>query len=105
MRNEQGTTEVKPEDVLSQLRNGGEIGSACSLILVEVIVGIQIVVAEELPGFAVELLRTALQRKTERSAGRNTVVRRIVAGQNLELRNGVHGWHNAHTARTAAIVS
>ena len=84
-------------------------GTGCNrqqshLILVEEVVRIQIVVAEELPAFAVELLRAALESKAERGSGSNTVIRRIVAGQYLELRDGVHRRHDAHAAGAAAVI-
>ena len=95
---------LNAKDVLSQLRNRGEIGGTCLLILVEVVVRIQVVVAEEFPGLAMKFLRTALQSKAECGSGSNTVIRRIVAGQHLELRNGVHRRHHAHTAGAAAVI-
>src|ERR1700678_4280016 len=104
MRNKQWSAKVRAKNVLSQLRNRRVGGRTRPLIFVEEIVRIQVVVAEELPTLTMEFLRTAFQSKAECRSGSNTVVRRIIAGQYLKLRDGIHRRHDAHTAGAATVV-
>ena len=73
-------------------------------IVVEVVVGIESVVAIELPGFAVELLRAALDGHGDGAAGGDAVIRRIVAGQHLELAQRILRRHHRHLAAGTAVI-
>ena len=99
-----GPPRLAPKMFCLNFGTGRVIGGTCLLILVEVVVRIQVVVAEEFPTSAMEFLRAALQSETERRSGSNTVIRRIVAGQYLKLGNGVHRRHDAHSAGAAAVI-
>ena len=100
VRNEQRSAQVAAEDVLTELRNRGNR----TIVLVEEVVGIKGVITSELVRFAVVLLRAALEREAHRGAGGDTVIRRIVGGQNFELRDRVLRRHDVHAAGAAAVI-
>src|SRR5262249_6423616 len=61
----------------------------CRRILVEIAVGVESVVAQEIKRGAMQVACARLRRNSDHAAGISAVLRRIVAGENAELGDGV----------------
>ena len=72
---------------------------------VEVVAGIERVIAQELPRAGVKLLRAGLDDSCHRGRRRQAVFRAVVRGHLPELGDGVHRGHNVGTAATAAVAA
>src|SRR5208283_2222287 len=71
--------------------------------ILEVIVGVQILVAEELPSPGMEILDAGLDHQCHGAGGRQSVVRTVVRGELTEFGDGFDRGHNADGASAAAV--
>ncbi len=98
MRDDDGSTDIAAPDV--------ELECLPRLValFIEVVVGVVVLIAVELPKAAMEVFRTALEHHADGAAGGDTVVRGVVGAENVEFGKHVGGGHHVEFAAGAAVI-
>src|SRR5690348_5804203 len=98
LRNEYRTADVETESVEPQF---GRLGTRC---IKEVGIRVECIIAEELPGPSVKILRPRLEDHGHGRAGRKPELRAVVRSELAELRDGIYGRQDANVSRSPAVI-
>jgi len=98
VRQNHRAADVEAKHVIAQFR------CRCACRVDEIVHRVQVVVAEEFPRTAVEILGAGLEGQAEGRAGIESVLSGIVRGEHPELGNRVDGRHDVEFSAGAAIV-